>query len=82
MRLDRMAGVEVWLRLNDRLRLEEYLQDMDSVANVRLHDSNLEVELAYPPERFIPDGSDGLGIIEPGAPALVGPSAGTSEGSC
>ena len=67
MRLDRMAGTEVWLRLNDRLRLEEYLEDMDSVAWVRLHDSNLEVKLAYPPERFIPDGSDGSGIIEAGA---------------
>ncbi len=61
IRLDRMAGMEVWLRLTDRLRLEEYLQEMDSVARVSLHDSNLEVELADPPERFVPDGSDGFG---------------------
>ena len=64
MRLDRMAGVEVWLRLNDRLRLEEYLKEMDSVASVRLHGSNLEVELADPPDRFVPDGSDGSALVE------------------
>ena len=34
MRLDRMAGMEVWLRLNDRLRLGEYLEEMDSVAEL------------------------------------------------
>ena len=81
MRLDRMAGVEVWLRLNDRLRLEEYLLDIDSVAKVRLQDSNLEVELAYPPERFVPDGSDGSGVVESGPPALAKAPAVTAEES-
>ena len=81
MRLDRMAGMEVWLRLNDRLRLEEYLEDMDSVAKVSLQDSNLEVELAYRPERFIPDGSDGSGVIETGALVPVKLPMGTSERS-
>ena len=85
IRLDRMTRMEVWLRLNDRLRLEEYLQEMDSVARVRMHDSNLEVELAYPPEQFVPDGSDGSAVVESGVPAhaeaVVGPSRDAAEGA-
>ena len=85
MRLDRMAGMEVWLRLNDRLRLEEYLLEMDSVAGVRMDDSNLEVELAHPPERFVPDGSDGSTVVESRATdpaeAVAGPSTDAVEGA-
>ena len=56
--------MEVWLRLSDRNRLEEYLLDMDSVAKVRMHESDLEVDLAYPTEQFVPDGSDGAEVVE------------------
>lgn len=76
MRLDRMAGTEVWLRLSDRNRLEEYLLDMDSVAKVRMHESDLEVDLAYPTEQFVPDGSDGAEVVESRAAALVQAPAG------
>ena len=90
MRLDRMAGMEVWLRLNDRLRLEEYLLEMDSVASVRMHDSNLEVGLAYPLGQFVPDGSDGSAVVESTvvqsrhtarAEAVAAPSADAVEGA-
>lgn len=53
IRLDRLTGMVVWIRANDRHVLDELLQNMQSVASVRECGSDFEVELAHPREQFV-----------------------------
>ena len=45
---------------------------MDSVAGVKVSGPDIEVGLAFPPERFVPDGSDGSAVIDYKAVAPAG----------
>ena len=73
VRLDRLTGMVVWIRANDRHVVDEILQNMQSVASVRTCGSDLEVELAHPPEQFVSNESEGTTVIESGtvAPAEI-----------
>ena len=69
IRLDRLTGMVVWIRANDRHVLDELLQNMQSVASVRTCGSDLEVELAHPPEQFSSNENVGTTVIESSAVA-------------
>ena len=69
IRLDRMTGMVVWIRANDRHGLDELLQNMQSVASVRECGSDFEVGLAHPREQFVSNESMVTAVIESGTVA-------------